>query len=118
MADIDPLPSWNEGPTKQSILDFVRGVTTAGSPQFVKPEDRVAVFDNDGTLWSEQPLYFKLAFIFDRMKAMAPQHPQWKNNPLFSAVLAGDMKAAAAGGVKRVCNDPNCGTWIMNTTSN
>ncbi|MGC2607782.1 MAG: hypothetical protein WA419_19715 [Silvibacterium sp.] len=75
MAGSDPLPSWNEGSTKQSILNFVRGVTTAGGPQFVEPEERVAVFDNDGTLWSEQPLAFQLAFVFDRMKAMAPQHP-------------------------------------------
>jgi hypothetical protein len=78
----DRLPSWNEGSTKQSILDFVRGVTTAGGPHFVKPEERIAVFDNDGTLRSEQPFYFQLAFVFDRMKAMAPQHPGWKDNPL------------------------------------
>jgi phosphoglycolate phosphatase-like HAD superfamily hydrolase len=96
------LPSWNEGPTKQSILNFVREVTTAGDPQFVNPEERIAVFDNDGTLWSEQPMYFQFAFAFDRMKAMAPQHPEWKDNPLFAAVLAGDMKTVAAGGVKGV----------------
>jgi FMN phosphatase YigB (HAD superfamily) len=95
-----PLPSWNEGSTKQSILDFVRGVTTAGGPHFVKPEERIAVFDNDGTLWSEQPLYFQVAFVFDRMKAMAPQHPEWKDNPLYSAVLNNDMETVAAGGVK------------------
>ena len=76
-----PLPSWNEGSTKKSILDFVRGVTTAGGPHFVKPEERIAVFDNDGTLWSEQPFYFQFAFVLDRMKAMAPQHPEWKDNP-------------------------------------
>jgi phosphoglycolate phosphatase-like HAD superfamily hydrolase len=100
MTGSDPLPSWNEGPTKQSILDFVRRVTTAGEPHFVKPEERIAVFDNDGTLWSEQPLYFQVAFVFDRMKAMAPEHPEWKDNPLYTAVLAGDMKTVAAGGVK------------------
>jgi phosphoglycolate phosphatase-like HAD superfamily hydrolase len=100
MAGSDPLPSWNEGSTKQSILDFVRGVTTAGEPHFVKAEERIAVFDNDGTLWSEQPSYFQLEFAFDRMKAMAPEHPEWKDNPLFTAVLAGDMKTVAAGGVK------------------
>jgi phosphoserine phosphatase len=100
MANSDPLPSWNEGSTKRSILDFVRGVTTAGEPHFVKPEERIAVFDNDGTLWSEQPLYFQVAFVFDRMKAMAPEHPEWKDNPLYTAVLAGDMKTVAAGGVK------------------
>ncbi len=102
MAGSDPLPSWNEGSTKQSILNFVRGVTTAGGPQFVEPEERVAVFDNDGTLWSEQPLAFQLAFVFDRMKAMAPQHPEWKDNPLFMAVLENDMKTVAAGGVKGI----------------
>ena len=90
MANSDPLPSWNEGSTKRSILDFVRGVTTAGELHFVKPEERIAVFDNDGTLWSEQPLYFQVAFVFDRMKAMAPEHPEWKDNPLYTAVLAGD----------------------------
>jgi phosphoglycolate phosphatase-like HAD superfamily hydrolase len=93
------LSSWNEGFAKQNIVNFVRGVTTAGTPQFVKPEERIAVFDNDGTLWSEQPVYFQLAFVLDRLKAMAPQHPEWKDNPLIAAVLAGDMKTVAAGGV-------------------
>jgi hypothetical protein len=69
------LPSWNEGPTKKSIIDFVHGVTTSGGPQFVRPEERIAVFDNDGTLWSEMPAYFQLSFVFDRLKALAPQHP-------------------------------------------
>jgi phosphoglycolate phosphatase-like HAD superfamily hydrolase len=100
MAGSDPLPSWNEGSTKQSILNFVRGVTTAGGPLFVKPEDRIAVFDNDGTLWSEQPMYFQVTFALDRMKAMAPQHPEWKDNPLYAAVLNNDMKTVAAGGLK------------------
>ena len=95
-----PLPSWNEGPTKQSIINFVRGVTTAGSAQFVKPEERVAVFDNDGTLWTEQPMYFQLAFVMDRLKTMAPQHPEWKDKPLYVAVLEGDMKGVAAGGLR------------------
>jgi phosphoglycolate phosphatase-like HAD superfamily hydrolase len=100
MTSSDPLPSWNEGSTKKSILDFVRGVTTLGGPFFVKPEERIAVFDNDGTLWSEQPFAFQLAFVFDRMKAMAPEHPEWKDNPLYTAVLTGDIKTVAAGGVK------------------
>lgn len=100
MIGSDPLPSWNEGSTKKSILEFVRGVTTAGGPAFVRPEERIAVFDNDGTLWSEQPFYFQVAFVFDRLKAMAPEHPEWKDNPLYTAVLAGDMKTVAAGGVK------------------
>ena len=100
MQSADPLPSWNEGSTKQNILSFVRGVTTAGGPQFVPPEQRIAVFDNDGTLWSEQPFYFQFAFVLDRMKAMALQHPEWKDNPLYTAVLAGDLKTVAAGGIK------------------
>jgi hypothetical protein len=100
--DASPLPSWNEGATKQSILNFVRGVTAAGSPQFVKPEERIAVFDNDGTLWCEQPFYIQFAFALDRMKAMSPQHPEWKDNPLFAAAVARDMKTIAAGGVKGV----------------
>jgi phosphoglycolate phosphatase-like HAD superfamily hydrolase len=100
MVGSDLLPSWNEGPTKQSIVNFVRGVTTAGNPRFVKPEERIAVFDNDGTLWSEMPFYFQFAFALDRMKAMAPQHPEWKDNPLYAAVLADDMKTVAAGGIK------------------
>ena len=99
MAGTDPLPSWNEGSTKQSIVDFIRGVT-AGGPDFVKPEDRIAVFDNDGTLWSEQPFYFQVAFALDRVKAMAPQHPEWKDNPLFTAALNNDLKTVAAGGLK------------------
>jgi phosphoglycolate phosphatase-like HAD superfamily hydrolase len=94
------LPSWNEGLTKQSIINFVRGVTAAGGAHFVKPEERIAVFDNDGTLWSEMPAYFQLAFVFDRLKALAPQHPEWKDKPLYAAVLQGDMKAVAAGGLR------------------
>jgi phosphoglycolate phosphatase-like HAD superfamily hydrolase len=95
-----PLPSWNEGAAKQNIVDFVRGVTTTGGAHFVKPEDRIAVFDNDGTLWSEMPAYVQLAFVFDRMKTLAPQHPEWKDKPLYAAVLQGDMKAVAAGGLR------------------
>ena len=93
-----PLPSWNEGATRQSILNFVRGVTTTGGPQFVPREERIAVFDNDGTLWSENPFYFQLAFILDRVKALAAQHPEWKDNPLYSAVLRDDLKALAGAG--------------------
>jgi hypothetical protein len=88
----DPLPSWNEGKTKQSIIDFVNEVTDKSSPNFVKPGDRIATFDNDGTLWSEQPYYFQLQFAIDRVKALAPEHPEWKNNPLFKAVLDNDIK--------------------------
>jgi hypothetical protein len=95
-------PSWNDGATKQSIINFVRGVTTEGDPQFVKPEDRIAVFDNDGTLWSEQPMPFQFAFVMDRLKAMAPEHPEWKDKQSAAAALGGDMKTLAAGGVHAV----------------
>lgn len=99
-AQGDPLPSWNEGFTKQAIIDFVSAVTDRDSPDYVKPEDRIATFDNDGTLWSEQPMYVQLAFALDRVKEMAPKHPQWKNTEPFKSVLAGDMKAVAASGKK------------------
>jgi len=95
-----PLPSWNEGSAKQSIIDFVRGVTTPGGAHFVKHEERIAVFDNDGTLWTEMPAYFQLAFVFDRLKALAPQHPEWKEKPFYAAVLQGDMKTVAARGLR------------------
>ena len=95
-----PLPSWNEGSAKQRIIKFVREVTTIGNPQFVKPEERVAVFDNDGTLWTEQPMYFQVAFVIDRLRVLAPQHPEWKDKPLYAAVLQGDMKTVVAGGVR------------------
>ena len=94
----DPLPSWNDGAAKQAILEFVVEVTTAGSPAFVAPAERIAVFDNDGTLWAEQPMYFQLAFALDRVKALAPEHPEWKDKQPFKAVLEGDIDAALAGG--------------------
>jgi hypothetical protein len=75
LAQTDPLPSWNDGAVKKSIADFVTRVTTQGGPDFVAVPERIAVFDNDGTLWTEQPYYFQLAFALDRIKAMAPQHP-------------------------------------------
>ena len=96
----DPLPSWNDGPNKQAIADFVGRVTREGSPGFVAPADRIAVFDNDGTLWSEQPIYFQFAFALDRVKALAPQHPEWKTTQPFKAVLDGDLEALAASGEK------------------
>lgn len=99
-AQPDPLPSWNDGPTKQSILKFVSGATKQGAPTFVPPAERIAVFDNDGTLWAENPIYFQFAFALDRVKAMAAQHPEWKTKQPYKAVLAGDMKALAAGGEK------------------
>jgi hypothetical protein len=95
----DPLASWNEGPSKKAIVDFVARVTTAGSPGFVKPAERIAVFDN-GTLWCEQPMYFQFLFAMDRIRAMAPEHPEWKDKEPFKSVLAGDMKGIEAAGEK------------------
>jgi phosphoglycolate phosphatase-like HAD superfamily hydrolase len=99
-AQTDPLPSWNEGATKKAITDFVARVTTQDSPDFVPVELRIATFDNDGTLWCEQPVYFQVAFAFDRLRAMAAQHPEWKKKEPFKSVLDGDMKALAASGEK------------------
>ena len=94
----DVLPSWNQGPAKQSIIDFVNRVTQAGSKDFVAPEERIATFDNDGTLWSEQPAYFQLFFALDRVKALAPKHPEWKTKQPFKAALEGDLKTVFSGG--------------------
>jgi len=98
----DPLPSWNDGATKQSIVAFVKKVTTPGSPTFVPPPERIATFDNDGTLWAEQPMYFQLFFALDRVKALAPQHSEWKQKEPFASLLKGDVKAALAGGEKSI----------------
>jgi hypothetical protein len=98
LAQTDPLPSWNDGATKKSITDFVAKVTTLGSPDFVPVPERVATFDNDGTLWCEQPMYTQLFFALDRVKALAPQHPEWKDKEPFASLLKGDVKAALAGG--------------------
>jgi phosphoserine phosphatase len=97
---IDPLPSWNEGKSKQSIIDFVNDVSNENSPNYIKPEDRIATFDNDGTLWSEQPYYFQLQFALDRIKAMAPDHPEWKENKLLNAVIENDIKTIMESGMK------------------
>jgi phosphoserine phosphatase len=96
----DPLPSWNDTAPKKAILAFVERVTKDGSPDFVSPAERIAVFDNDGTLWAEQPLYFQAFFILDRIKVLAPQHPEWKEKEPFASVLKGDEKAALARGEK------------------
>jgi hypothetical protein len=93
-----PLPNWNDGPTKQAILDFVAQVTTANSPTFVPPADRIATFDNDGTLWCEHPMYVQAFFIFDRIRTLAPQHPEWTDQEPFASVLKDDIPAALAGG--------------------
>ena len=89
----DLLPSWNDGPAKQAIVEFVEAVTTEGGADFVPPEDRIATFDQDGTLWVEHPLYGQAMFALDRIKALAPEHPEWKNQEPFKAVLAGDREA-------------------------
>lgn len=99
-AEQDALPSWNEGPSKQAIVKFVQEATQQGSSRFIAPIDRIAVFDNDGTLWSEQPVYFQLAFALDRVKALAPYHPEWKTKQPFQGVIEGDMKAVLASGEK------------------
>jgi len=96
----DPLPSWKDGETKQSILSFVRKTTTPGSPDFVPDAERIATFDNDGTLWAEKPMYFQLFFAVDRVEQLAPQHPEWKTQEPFASLLKGDVKAALAGGEK------------------
>ncbi|MGD9540200.1 HAD family hydrolase [Methylocystis sp.] len=97
---LDALPSWNDGAAKQAIIAFVARVTAEGGPEFVKPEDRIAVFDNDGTLWTEWPAYSQLFFALDRVKALAPKHPQWRKKQPFKAALENDFKTLAAGGEK------------------
>src|SRR5918994_2888166 len=99
-AQVDPLPSWNDGPSKRSILDFVGKVTKEGSPDYVNPAERIATFDNDGTLWAEQPMYFQFLFVVDRIRALADEHPDWRTKEPYRSVLAGDMKAVAASGEK------------------
>jgi len=96
----DPLPSWNEGASKKSIIEFVAKVTKPGSRDFVPPAERIATFDNDGTLWAEQPMYFQLLFSLDRVKVLARKHPEWKTTEPFASLLKGDVKGALAGGEK------------------
>lgn len=102
LAQADPLPSWNDGRAKQSILNFVAAVTREGSPDFVAVPQRITTFDNDGTLWVEQPIYVQLAFALDRVKALAPIHPDWKEKQPFKAALDGDMKALGEAGERGV----------------
>ena len=94
-AAADPLPSWNDGPAKQAIVDFVKTTTDKSNPKFVAPEDRIATFDQDGTTWVEQPIYSQVLFAFDRVGALAPQHPEWKTKEPFKALLTGDKEAIA-----------------------
>lgn len=96
----EPLPSWKDGPSRQAIVGFVTSVTQQGGKDFIAPAERIAVFDNDGTLWSEQPLYFEVLFALDEVRRMAPQHPEWKEKQPFKAVLENDRKALAAAGEK------------------
>jgi phosphoglycolate phosphatase-like HAD superfamily hydrolase len=98
----DPLPSWNDTSPKQAIIEFVEKVTKEGSPDFVPVPERIATFDNDGTLWSEQPMYVQLQFAIDRVKALAPQHPEWKDQEPFASLLKGDMEAVLAGGTHAI----------------
>jgi phosphoserine phosphatase len=95
MAQDDPLPSWNDGAAKTAIMEFVRATTTEGSPDFVSPESRIATFDQDGTLWVEQPLYTQVVFALDRVKALAPEHPEWKTTQPFQAILTDDKAQLA-----------------------
>ena len=94
----DPLPSWSDGDARQAIVSFVQSVTAPGTPSFVPESERIAVFDNDGTLWAEQPMYFQLLFALDRVKELAPQHPEWNDKEPFASLLKGDVKGALAGG--------------------
>ena len=101
-AQTDPLPSWNEGPSKERILGFVAAVSTPDSKNFVPVDQRIATFDNDGTLWPEQPMYTQVIFALDRVKELAPQHPEWQTQEPFASILKGDIKSAFAGGEKSI----------------
>ena len=98
----DPLPSWNDGASRDAIVDFVERTTTPGSTDFVQTPERIAVFDNDGTLWGEQPIYFQLAFALDRIRDLAPEHPEWRTTEPFASALKGDMQGVMAGGEKAI----------------
>ncbi len=103
-AAADPLPSWRDSAPKRAIIEFVHSVTDPPNQAFVPPQERIAVFDNDGTLWVEQPMYVQLAFALDRVKALAPQHPEWQTTEPFKSALAGDLKTLAAGGEEALIN--------------
>jgi hypothetical protein len=119
-AQTDPLPSWNDGSTKQAIVSFVEKVTNKEGKNYVPPEDRIATFDNDGTLWVEQPMYTQLAFVLDRAKALAPEHPEWRDQQPFKAVLEGDMKTLAASGEAALVKGVSLtlmGVWVLGATA-
>jgi phosphoglycolate phosphatase-like HAD superfamily hydrolase len=101
-AQTDPLPSWNDGAAKQAIVKFVEDATRDGGTGFVPAAERIAVFDNDGTLWSEQPVYFQVAFAIDQVKLMAPKHPEWTTEEPFKSLIAGDVKGALGQGEKAI----------------
>ncbi len=101
-AEYDSLPSWNEGATKDSIINFVDAITDKNSPDFVPKAERIATFDNDGCLWSEKPIYFQLYFAMDRIKTLAPKHPEWKTQQPFKAVLENDFKTLISSGKKGI----------------
>ena len=94
-----PLPSWNDGAAKKSIIEFVAKVTKKRGPEFIPAMERIAVFDNDGTLWAEQPFYFQRLFVFDRVRALVSEHPEWKDKQPFKAAIENDMKTLAAAGL-------------------
>jgi len=96
----DILSSWNDGPTRERVVSFVRAATERGGSGFIPPAERIAVFDNDGTLWAEQPVYFQVLFIADRIRALSPKHPEWQTQEPYASVLRGDLKSVAAGGEK------------------
>jgi phosphoserine phosphatase len=114
-AQTDPLPSWNDGATRRAIVEFVGSVTRQGGSDFVQPAERIAVFDNDGTLWSEQPQYFQFLFALDRVKALAPEHPEWKTRQPFKGILEQDARALAASGEKGLA-EVMAATHAGNTT--
>ena len=101
----DALPSWSDGVAKQAIVDFVMNVTKEGGPDFVPTAKRIATFDNDGTLWAEQPLYFQFMFALDRVKTLAPQHPEWKEKEPFASLLKGDVKGALAAYERKLAQE-------------
>ena len=98
VVEVDPLPSWNESPTKQAIIDFIANTTNDANESFIPVEDRIATFDNDGNLWSEQPMYFQLIYAIDEIKRMSPDHPEWKTEQPYKAILEGDINTALTGG--------------------
>lgn len=101
-AAIQQLPSWSQSSTKAEIMKFVERVSTEGSPDYVPPAERIAVFDNDGTLWAEQPMYFQLAYVVDRIQALAPEHPEWQNQEPYASIIKGDVEHALADGHQKI----------------